>query len=288
MDFEREVQRSRRDGAPEAIHDLRVAGRRALYAIDCFLTVVEGRDTARPRRRIKAVLAAGRAVRDRDIALDIAREAGLRPAAALPRTLRGQREDAREALARVLERRRYREFAVRWIARLDQAQGRSAASPGPMGDIVRSPSWDPAASRSTNARCVLPSLASRYLAQFRDACAARPTAEQLHRLRLAGKRLRYYLELFRSDAAPGGVAAVVTGLKAIQDELGRISDLDATEDLILSQVSGDDEDRARLLRFVRERRRGLVDSFLESTATEYTRPAVVDRWRASLADAPIA
>ena len=110
----RELDRAREDRSPDAVHDLRVAARRLLSTIDSFRAILQFARLRRLRKRIKSVLAAGRSVRDRDIALELAADAGLDHESPLVRMLERQREEAAEALSHHIRRKRFRNFASKW------------------------------------------------------------------------------------------------------------------------------------------------------------------------------
>jgi CHAD domain-containing protein len=83
--------------------------------------------------------------------------------------------------------------------------------------------WDAAAGAGANARSELPKLAADYFAEVRKTLAENPTLAELHRVRLATKRLRYTLELFRPCYGPGLETRLAT-LRAIQQLLGEVND----------------------------------------------------------------
>ena len=121
-----QLDRARRDVSPETVHDLRVAARRLQYTLDCFRSLLAGRKFRRLRKRAKAVLSAGGAVRDRDIALEIAATVGLARTSEVVKALTCQREAAARSLRILIERPRYRRFSGKWTERL----GLSAWSAG--------------------------------------------------------------------------------------------------------------------------------------------------------------
>lgn len=114
----RQLERVRQDNGPDAIHDLRVAVRRLFYLIDCLRPAFDRREAARLRKRLKSVLQAAGAVRDRDIALSLAAEAGLAPQSPLVQALERQRERLAGDLREELGRSRFSDFASRWNERL--------------------------------------------------------------------------------------------------------------------------------------------------------------------------
>jgi len=111
---ETELERARKDRGPDAVHDLRVAFRRLLSVLICFERTLGRARTKRLRKVARTVLAAGRAVRDRDIALDLALEAGLDPDADLYRTLERQRTLRNKDLGRLADELESCDLAGLW------------------------------------------------------------------------------------------------------------------------------------------------------------------------------
>ena len=113
-----QLDRGREDIGEAVVHDLRVAARRLLSAIDCFRRVQWGGDIRKLRKRAKRILAAGREVRDRDIAIGLAAAAGLSRASPMVLALERQRNEAGAALQREIGRKRFRKFAGKWAGKL--------------------------------------------------------------------------------------------------------------------------------------------------------------------------
>jgi CHAD domain-containing protein len=111
--------------------------------------------------------------------------------------------------------------------------------------------WDEKATAAANARRELPSLVSRYFAQVRELLAKNPSPPELHRLRLATKRLRYTLELFQSCYGPG-LETRMAGLRELQKLLGEVNDSAATGRL-LAKAMRESAQRARVGKFIEER-----------------------------------
>ncbi len=88
--------------------------------------------------------------------------------------------------------------------------------------------WRPEESPETNARRVLPAMAREYFAAGRKIAASRPDPAELHPFRLATKRLRYTLEIFR-DVYGKSMDAKLKLLKPVQDALGEVNDAVATQ-----------------------------------------------------------
>ncbi len=84
-------------------------------------------------------------------------------------------------------------------------------------------SWDERADPAANARRALPRLAAEYFAFVRGFLRKNPAPDRLHALRLATKRLRYTLELFRPCYGPG-METRLAALRVIQQLLGDVND----------------------------------------------------------------
>jgi CHAD domain-containing protein len=91
--------------------------------------------------------------------------------------------------------------------------------------------WEAGAGAAANARRELPRLAADYFAEVRKTLAKDPALPELHRVRLATKRLRYTLELFRSCYGPG-LETRLAALRVIQQLLGEVNDSVAAAKLL--------------------------------------------------------
>ena len=91
--------------------------------------------------------------------------------------------------------------------------------------------WDEKAGVLPNARRELPRLVAAYFSRVREVLAEDGSPRKLHRLRLASKRLRYTLELFR-PCYPAGLEERLDALKKLQDWLGEVNDAVASARLL--------------------------------------------------------
>jgi CHAD domain-containing protein len=91
--------------------------------------------------------------------------------------------------------------------------------------------WNPRLGASLNARRQLPPMMRDYFSQMRELLAADPPPAELHTMRLATKRVRYTLELFRPCYGPGLELRIAT-LQRLQQVLGEVNDCAAAERLI--------------------------------------------------------
>jgi hypothetical protein len=108
--------------------------------------------------------------------------------------------------------------------------------------------WDEAVGPAENAGRELPLLVSAYFSEVRAFLADDPTPPQLHELRLASKRLRYTLELFR-PCYPAGLQDRIHALKKLQDWLGDVNDAVASARLLGPALNT----RPKLRKFLEDR-----------------------------------
>jgi CHAD domain-containing protein len=118
--------------------------------------------------------------------------------------------------------------------------------------------WNERVGAAVNARRELPPMVSAYFSAVREFLADGPAPRELHRLRLASKRLRYTLELFR-PCYPAGLAERLDALKTLQDCLGEVNDAVASGGLL----------RGALKRHPRVR--GFLEDRAAEQAAEFTR-----------------
>ena len=83
--------------------------------------------------------------------------------------------------------------------------------------------WDKRAGVAANVRRLLPPVVAAYFSQVREFLADDAPPARLHLVRLASKRLRYTLELFR-PCYPAGLEERLDALKKLQDGLGEVND----------------------------------------------------------------
>jgi len=91
--------------------------------------------------------------------------------------------------------------------------------------------WEAGAGAAANARRELPKLTAHYFAEVRKLLAEDPSPTELHRVRLATKRLRYTIELFRPCYGPG-LETRLAALRTIQQMLGEVNDSVAAAKLL--------------------------------------------------------
>jgi CHAD domain-containing protein len=99
---------------------------------------------------------------------------------------------------------------------------------------------DPAAPLAENARKILAVRTAEYFS-YAPIVDIPEAVAQLHALRIAAKRLRYTLELFRDVFAERG-EALIDLVKAAQEDLGEIHDHDVRLDLIDAELDSLDSE----------------------------------------------
>ena len=144
------------------------------------------------------------------------------------------------------------------------------------------PNWSATGSPVANARRVLPELTAAFFAMGREVCDSDPSPADLHRLRLAGKRLRYCLELFRGIYGRS-MKKRLRMLRVIQRRLGVVSDCDATRDLLKTRELRARSDTERLLAFLDVRRSENEEAFLRYWRDRFDAPGEECAWMDFLA-----
>jgi len=199
---------------PEALHDMRVAGRRLRAAFGLFESWLPKRGDALRRElgRLGRVLGA---VRDLDVQLaqlETWRKAGPlsdSPAFdAIESVLRRRHAVARRRLLATLESSRYERFTARLRAFALHGEGGRHAH-GRFPALAAAPEL-------IGQRC-------RAVRKAGDRLTRESAPADFHALRIRAKRLRYALE-FHRPLYDGDVAAMIEGLTAIQDLLGEHQD----------------------------------------------------------------
>jgi CHAD domain-containing protein len=105
--------------------------------------------------------------------------------------------------------------------------------------------WKNSLSLRDNLHRALPVLASEYFTDGRQAMASGTSWHDMHQFRLATKRFRYTLELFRPAYGPGLVRRI-DALKKLQTYLGEINDCIIVAGM-LNELPGTEELRMSLV-----------------------------------------
>lgn len=222
----------------EDVHDMRVATRRMRSALRLLEPYYKSKPIRTFRAQLSKVADALGDVRDLDVLIhdlekySAKQEVSLTAAIAL---LDGARAEARHSLNRTLDRRDY----TRFIATFRQF----LTTPGAKARTIEPDSLAP-----SQVRHIVPTLIYEHLGAVRayDSAIDGGDPTTLHALRIEFKRLRYLVHFF-ADVLGATSKDFLKDLKAIQDHLGRMQDIqvaaDRLEDL-LPQLG--DEDAAAL------------------------------------------
>lgn len=202
-----------RDGNERAVHQARVASRRLREALPVLAATHGaggGEAVRRARKRVRRVTRALGPVRELDVALTHLAEYEARGAAA-PAAIAVVRRD----ILRAREARRAAMLASLTPGRLEKLRR-------PLAEVEAAP-LEPAAAGAASARRIV-GRAVRLAAAI-DAAGGLYLPDRLHAVRIAVKKLRYALEVQR-EIRPSRATARIGQLKAVQDLLGRIHDLE--------------------------------------------------------------
>ena len=216
---------------PEELHDMRVATRRMRAAIRVFGEYLDKHEIQRFAKELRRVGRTLGAVRDLDVfrqktdryidTLPPQQQNGLQPLLAV---LEGKHQKDREQLLDFLDSDRYVRFKKRFAAFLKK--------PGAAALPACSRRGEPLPQRI---RHVLPVVLYQQLAAVRAfeelLQVPDPPLEQLHRLRIAFKGLRYALEFFR-EVLGRDTEQLIEEIKTLQDHLGDLQDAVVTGNLL--------------------------------------------------------
>jgi CHAD domain-containing protein len=192
----------------EHVHQLRTSCRRASAAVELFRPLMSGKPKAL-RKLLDRIRKAAGPARDTDVLLErFQEEAGSNSNVdyAIAR-LRLQRQNAQEDLVRVAQKSQK--------GKLKQALADTLDSLGPGKRDAQQLSFVQFGRTALQA-------ASQDVFQLTG--VSQPTIVQLHQLRIAGKRLRYSIELFYGAFAPEMRSDVYPMIEKLQERLGRLND----------------------------------------------------------------
>ncbi len=185
-------------GNEEALHDLRVAIRRFVQCLRTFKKSYEAGERKELRRTLRRLMHRCGDVRDRDIAIRVLAQAGVRDAE-LVVNLAADRVKQQKRLSKELER---------WRGWHERPEVRH--TPISVEDF---------------AGVELPKMEREWM-EAGEKAARSDSYSTLHRFRILSKRYRYTLEIFPATGRQG------EQLKKLQDYLGDINDCVATKRLI--------------------------------------------------------
>jgi CHAD domain-containing protein len=210
-----QIGRAAKAPQEDEVHDLRVAIRRFTQAAAAFRASFPAKAAKRMRRKLKELMDLAGNVRNCDVAVRLISHASF-PAAGLRERFRRQRRAAEQVL---------RETLQRWLRRHSYSKWRMWLGDPGGAEIVADDSLEAVAART------LPPLVRDFFKRG-DECAHGDAApKQMHRLRIATKRLRYTLELF---VPVYGEAARewLDQLRGVQTALGTYGDCETVGEMV--------------------------------------------------------
>lgn len=268
--FAYELRRGCQSTAADTVHDLRVSIRRYESCVDVFNGFFPARQARKFDKRLREILKPAGIVRDRDIALQLASEAGLTPDTPLVRVLSKQRQKLAKSFLDDVKRWSKRNPSDKWRRRLvvsSRMDQRGSAKS----------TWDLTRTSSENAALVLPRLTRKFFSRGRKLIQVKTPDKKLHDFRLRAKRFRYTLELFKPCYGPT-LDKHITAIRRLQDHLGTMNDCAATLALLKTPGLGEQEGvrqlRDALKRRISNERAGLFAYWQSHFAGE----GVEKRW----------
>jgi len=142
--------------------------------------------------------------------------------------------------------------------------------------------WDERASAAANARAHLPRLVADYFVAVRELLSGDPAPAKLHRVRLASKRVRYTLELFRQCYGPG-FETRLEALRELQQVLGRVNDATAARRLLAKAMHAKSPQSQRVRKFLDERVTHKAQEFRQHWDEVFDAPGQLEWWIGYLA-----
>ena len=113
-----QVQAAAESMDADAVHDLRVAIRRFNQSLTVFASLYPKREAKKIRKRLRRVMEVAGEIRDRDIALEVLAEAGVKPEDPLSARIASERRLAEHALAEKVKRWNRANFSAKWRSAL--------------------------------------------------------------------------------------------------------------------------------------------------------------------------
>ena len=142
--------------------------------------------------------------------------------------------------------------------------------------------WNERLDPGANARRRLPRLVADYFMAVRECLKGDPGPPALHQARLAAKRLRYTLELFRPCYGPG-LEARLKGLRRLQQVLGELNDAAATGRLLGKALTGERPHHQLVLKFLDARAQAEAQAFRKEWTEVFDAPGQLEWWTGYLA-----
>ena len=244
-ELKRQLQRTAQAPTAEAVHRTRVAIRRFTRAIAASQPFLRTKDVRKSRQRLKEIMAAAGMVRDCDVALRFLARLREPRATGLQARLKDRRDESASALSAALTGFSNRQTSLKWVP---ASAGDPAALHPPLQEFAR---------RSIGR------IWKEFLTKGDRARNKEATARNLHRFRIACKKLRYTLEFFRPLYGPAFTEGVA-GIKRVSALLGDINDCVTVEALLANYRHAN-----RLIGRLKRRQRKKTDLFREQWKRDF-------------------
>lgn len=205
----------RPDEDPEHVHQLRVATRRALAAIDLFADLLPVRRARAIRKDLKRLRRAAGDARDLDVLVQRLREESQ------PGT------DCQPVIARVLAQRLEAQGPIVKV----RAKLQRSRLCRRLRELKRRTRWRCRSAEPSYGAAARAALCPVITTFFSAATADLSDVAALHTMRIQGKKLRYAMELLGVAFDPRRREDLQTSFKQIQDRLGEINDLTTAKSL---------------------------------------------------------
>ena len=269
---------------PDAIHDFRVSLRRFGEAIRLFKILLPKAGRRQVRRELRQAMRLAGRTRDVDIACEAFVDADTPLSPELDLVMKNERAICAAALAGALAVGQSTGVASRWLEtlQLSTLANPPPASPAAQSNHASPLFWRPGELSALNARSVLPGLFHAYCERGDKIAAEGVKPARLHELRLAGKHLRYSLEIFRPIYGRR-MDDLLDSFKRGQSDLGAINDAIATIDWLKAHDLHQTQE-ARQVRIFLEHRAGKgAGRFVQFWRDHWGLPSFRARWAGYLA-----
>jgi CHAD domain-containing protein len=141
--------------------------------------------------------------------------------------------------------------------------------------------WNPQATPAANAKASLPALAREFFQAGAKAARSGSTPEELHQFRLASKRFRYTLEIFR-PVYGDGLERRIERVRRVQTLLGDLQDCVASRALLAEMYPRPSAILSKALTEMDRRASKCETKFRTSWAADFGKPGEESRWTAYL------
>lgn len=205
------------EGDETSVHQARVASRRLRGVLPVIGARADANTLDRAERQVRRITRALGPVRELDVSLSLLAEfeqKGAAPARAIARvreSLQAQRVSRRREMLDAITPTRLDKLRKR-LVRVALPEAHREPRPNEVNEALRQ-----AGERAAILRTAIDRAGQLYL------------ADRLHRVRIAGKKLRYALEVYR-ELTHSRASAQINRVKAQQDLLGRMHDLEVLID----------------------------------------------------------